>query len=160
MRTSNDLPEKRVVSELTRLIKELKPEEPANPAMLKAVNEALRKLEVNAEVTEITRGQVWQFQDVYKYAYQCIWECLSYKTCKYKGLGAEAWVVNGKLEYRYVGCGRFVAFKRLVQWARDSKNSEALKAIRSKLKKDPEELSMEEWEFITESKFHNIIRGR
>lgn len=160
LRTSNDLQVKRLASTLDRLIQELKPQDPASPAMLKAVNNALKEISVPGEVKQMTRGEYWQFQDVYKYAYQCEWECLNYRTCKFKGLSAIVSVVDNRLKYEYVGCGRFLAFRRLVEWARSEKNSEALKAMRTRLRKEPEELTMDEWKIITEHKFDYIISGR
>ena len=161
LKTSEDLQSKRTADRLTQLMQELRPEEKVGEKTLQALNAALKKQNIKGgEVKEITKGELWQFQDAYKYIDQCNWHCGTYRSCKFKGMTAWAEVIDGKLKFEYVGCGRFFALKRLVEWAYDRENKNELKAIKANLGKEPEDLLLEEWKAITGNKFWMIANGR
>jgi len=127
---------------------------------LDALNKALHELGVKGgEVKEITRGEVWRFQDAYKYLYQCAWHCVSLKSCKYKGIGAQAQVIDGKLKFDYVGCGRFFAMRRAFRWITQKDNKEILKEARG-LGKDLEDFTLEEWRVVLGKKWADVVSGK
>ena len=141
-----------------KLIKQLKPEEPASPATVKALNDTLKKLEVKGgEVKEISRGQVWQFEDAYRYLDQCAWHCLGVSACKYRGMSARAWVVDGKLNFEYLGCGKFFAMQKCLRWAMRKENKKTLEELKKMFGKEPYELSLDEWKGIMGNRFWNVV---
>ena len=156
LRTSEDSN----LSALSELIKTLQPEMKVEQKTLDALNKALHELGVKGgEVKEITRGEVWRFQDAYKYLYQCNWHCVSLKSCKYKGIGAQAQVIDGKLKFDYVGCGRFFAMRRAFRWITSKKQADILKEARN-LEKDLEDFTLEEWRTVLGKKWGDVVSGR
>lgn len=156
LRTSEDSN----LSVLSELIKTLQPEMKVEQKTLDALNKALHELGVKGgEVKEITRGEVWRFQDAYKYLYQCAWHCVSLKSCKYKGIGAQAQVIDGKLKFDYVGCGRFFAMRRAFRWITQKDNKEILKEARG-LGKDLEDFTLEEWRVVLGKKWADVVSGK
>lgn len=149
-----------IESKLTKMIKELKPQEQASDGTIKALNDALKKLGVKGgEVKKITRGQVWQFEDVYKYLDQCLWHCLSYKSCRYKGMAVRAKVIDGQLEYEYLGCGKFFAMKKCLEWVLKKENKSTLEGLKKALGKEPEDLSLDEWKEVMGRRFWQVVNG-
>jgi hypothetical protein len=142
------------------LIDFYKPNEPASEEMLTVLNKALKECEVKGgEVTTLTRGEFWQFQDVYKYLYTCVWRCGSMNSCKYQGMGAEAHVADGRLFFRYVGCDRYFSMKRAFRWITNPKNKDVLKAARS-FEKDLKDFTIDEWKAVLGNKWHDVVSGR
>ena len=145
---------------LTKLIKELQPQEQASEATIAALNKALQKIGVKGGgVKSITRGEVWQFQDAIKYLDQCEWHCMSYRSCKYKGLAVIAQVVDGKLQFEYVGCDRFFAMKKLVEWVSKKENKTTYEELKKALGKEPEDFSLNEWKELMGRRFWQIVKG-
>jgi hypothetical protein len=148
------------LSALSELVKTLQPELLVEQKTLDALNKALQELEIKGgEVKSITRGEVWRFQDAYKYLYHCTWHCVSLKSCKYKGIGAQAQVIDGKLKFDYVGCGRFFAMRRAFRWITQKDNKEILKEARG-LGKDLEDFTLEEWRVVLGKKWADVVSGK
>lgn len=148
------------LSALSELVETLQPELLVEQKTIDALNKALQELGIKGgEVKAITRGEVWRFQDAYKYLYQCAWHCVSLKSCKYKGIGAQAQVIDGKLKFDYVGCGRFFAMRRAFRWITQKDNKEILKEARG-LGKDLEDFTLEEWRTVLGKKWSDVVSGK
>lgn len=159
-RTLEDLNSSKTLNALADLIETMKPNELIDSKALEAVNNAVKELEIKGgEVKEMTRGQMWQFQDVYKYLYNCAWHCVSIKTCKFKGMAARAEVRNGKLVFDYVGCGRFFAMRRAFRWITSKKQADVLKEARN-LGKELEDFTLEEWRLVLGEQWYFVVSGR